>query len=106
MQTIKAELVSGMTMNRNKSSAALDDGAAPLDENEQVLAAMEEEEATNTQPWWERSPWGGKEQGYWYLIDIEFYIPVGGHGKSGFRLGGIENSDGITRTSSRARDAI
>jgi hypothetical protein len=72
MQTIKAEVVSGMA-NQEKSGAALDDGAAPLDENDQVLAAMEEEEATNTQPWWERSPWGGKEQAHWDLKEIAFY---------------------------------
>jgi len=61
-----------MTINRNRSGAAFDDGAAPLDENEQVLAAMEEE-ATNTQFWWESSPWGGKEQAYWDLIKIGAY---------------------------------
>jgi hypothetical protein len=58
--------------SQEKSGPGLDDGAAPLDENDHVLAAMEEE-ATTTHSWWEGSPWGGKEQTYWDLKEIEFY---------------------------------
>jgi hypothetical protein len=70
MQRIKVEAVSGMT-NQEKSGAALDDGAAPLDENDHALGTVEEEEAADSQPWWERSPWGGKEQAHQDLKEID-----------------------------------
>jgi hypothetical protein len=45
-----------------------------MDYNDQMRAEIEAERAENIDaPWWERSPWGGKNEGYWLLREIETF---------------------------------
>jgi hypothetical protein len=62
-----------MTTNKENNEALGDDRTAPLDDNHRMLAFIEEEQATNTETWWERSPWGGKDPTHWDLKEIEFF---------------------------------
>jgi hypothetical protein len=45
-----------------------------MDYNDQMRAQIDAERAANTDvPWWERSSWGGKSEGYWRLKEIETF---------------------------------
>jgi hypothetical protein len=61
-----------MTMNKQNDEDVGDHGTAALDENHRMQAFVDEEQATNTETWWEKSPWGGKGQSDWDLKEIEF----------------------------------
>jgi hypothetical protein len=45
-----------------------------MDYNDQMRAEIDAERAENTDiPWWERSSWGRKSDGYWRLKEIEMF---------------------------------
>jgi hypothetical protein len=45
-----------------------------MDYNDQMRAEIDAERAENIDaPWWERSPWGGKGEGYWLLKEIDTF---------------------------------
>jgi hypothetical protein len=45
-----------------------------MDYNDQMRAEIGVARAENIDaPWWERSPWGGKSEGYWQLREIETF---------------------------------
>jgi hypothetical protein len=61
-----------MTTEEPNDKTISADGTMPADENHWMQAFIDEERATNAEPWWQRSPWSGKDQSYWDLNEISF----------------------------------